>query len=98
MRYLAFTLALLCLPVRADYIANNGRDSVRITDAPCPAEVLKLLPEGARGYYRAAFAQVDGTSYAACWTLATQQRVHLKYPDGDEGLIPVSEFKDSPGV
>jgi hypothetical protein len=98
MRFLAFFLAALALSAHADYIANNGRDTVRLTDAPCPLEVLKLLPEGARGYYRSAHAQIGKQSYAACWAPYGRDGVHLKYSDGDEGLIPVADFKASPGV
>jgi hypothetical protein len=98
MKYALLLLALLCTPALADSIATNGKDTVRITDGPCPAEVLKLLPQGTRGYFRAAFAVVDGKSYAGCWAARNDGMVVLTYPDGDMGLIPVADFEHAPGV
>jgi hypothetical protein len=98
MKALALILAL-CTPLAyADYVAKSGKDSVRLTELPCPVEILKLVPEGTRGYYLAAFVQVNGKAYNACWAVAAQDAVHLMYADGDQGLLPIAHFKNEVGV
>jgi hypothetical protein len=99
MKALALALAVLCAPALAqDAVAHRGDDSVRITEAPCPTQVLKLLPEGTRGYFRAAFAIVDGKSFAGCWAARSDGMVVLMYPDGDMGVLPLSDFEQAPGA
>jgi hypothetical protein len=98
MKTLALLLAILCTPALAHSVARSGKDTVRITDAPCPQQVLKQLPEGTRGYFRAAFAVVEGKSYAACWAPRNDGTVVLIYPDGDMGLIPLADFNTDPGI
>lgn len=101
-RYLAFLFALLALPALADdLVATNGRDSVRLTQGACHAEVLPLLaiafPQVA-DRFRAATAQVEGSGYTACWLMRPDGKVLLIYPDGDTGLIPWSDFKRAPST
>jgi hypothetical protein len=100
MRALILALALaLCTPLAyaGDMVAKDGEDTVRLSELPCPVDVLKVLPQGTRGHYRAAFVQFQGKSYDACWTKYGQS-AHLVYPDGDQGLIPFSDFKQDVGV
>lgn len=92
-----FLAALIALPAHADYIAKEGGASVRITESPCPAEVLKHIPEGQRGYWRAAHSIIGDRSYRACWAL-NGRYVLLQYADGDEGILTVEMFTKSPGV
>ena len=60
--------------------------------------MLKVIPEGSRGYFKAAYVQIDGKSLVACWALRTDGMVFIAYADGDGGLIPIAVFEESPGV
>ncbi|HSV48169.1 MAG TPA: hypothetical protein VLJ58_20430 [Ramlibacter sp.] len=95
MRFaLACAAALLAAPALAqDVVAFNGRDSVRLTSRPCTSEqVLGGVPQAFRASLREATAVVEGQSYKACW-LPRGDDAHLLYEDGDQGLIPMSDFK-----
>jgi hypothetical protein len=95
MKRLAFILAaLLCASAHADLIARNGNDSVRLTQAPCSPAVLRHIPEGYRGPFRAAEATIDGQRFEACWAARMDGTVMAVYGDGDVGLIPIDAFKD----
>lgn len=99
MRALILALALLCGPAIAeDAVARNGKDAIRITDAPCPASILALTPEGTRGFFRAAFAVLDGKSWDACWALLNDGRILLLYSDGDQGMVSSQMFKPEAGI
>ncbi|HWI81063.1 hypothetical protein [Ramlibacter sp.] len=39
-----------------------------------------------------ATAQISGQAFQACWVI-DGQTARLVYEDGDEGLVPLSEFK-----
>jgi hypothetical protein len=92
-------LALLCAvalaaaPAWADeVVASNGEDSVRLSDQPCTSEkVLNLLPPSLRVLVHDASATVQGELYKACWVI-DGDAAHLLYEDGDQGLVPLSDF------
>ena len=92
--------ALLCAamlaasPVMADeLVASNGQDSVRLTDKPCSNEqVLQQLTPRARDMMKDANATVGGQQFRACWVVDGES-AHLLYEDGDQGLIPLTDFK-----
>ena len=86
--------ALVAAPVMADeLVANNGNDSVRISNGPCTNEqVLSRLNPQLRAELRDATAVVEGKMFKACWTV-NGRAAHLLYEDGDQGLIPLSDFK-----
>jgi hypothetical protein len=90
----ASTFALFASPVFADeVVASSGTDSVRLSDSPCSNEqVLSKLSPRAREVLRDATAVVQGQQFRACW-LVDGQAAHLLYEDGDQGLIPLSDFK-----
>jgi hypothetical protein len=98
-RLIVLLFALVALPALADdFAASNGRDSVRLTQGACSAEILKLLQPALHDKVKAAQATVGGTSYVACWALLTPGFVDLFYADGDMGLVPLADFKRVPGV
>lgn len=98
MKHVLYLIAaLMCGGAVADGVASNGKDSVRITGAPCPAAIVAMVPEQVREFVRAAFAKVDGKSYSACW-IVRGDFAHLLYEDGDQGLIPLRDFRNEPGV
>lgn len=86
--------ALLAAPVLADeLVAKNGNDSVRLSDSPCSSEqVLNRLKPQYRSELRDATAVVQGQTFKACW-IVEGQAAHLLYEDGDQGLIPLADFK-----
>jgi hypothetical protein len=85
---------LLAAPAWADeVVASSGRDSVRLSDSPCTsAQVLNQLEPSMRSVLRDATAVVQGQSFKACWVVHGNA-AHLLYEDGDQGLIPLSDFK-----
>jgi hypothetical protein len=95
MRLALFCAAVLAAaPALADeLVASNGNNSVRLFDAPCTSEqVLSQFAPGARPALRSASAVVEGQSFKACWVV-NGNAAHLLYEDGDQGLIPLKEFK-----
>lgn len=86
--------ALLAAPALADeVVASNGNDSVRLSDSPCTSQqVLNLLEPSMRRALRDASAIVQGQAFKACW-IVHGDAAHLLYEDGDQGLIPLSDFK-----
>lgn len=92
--------AVLALSVLSadDMVASNGRDSVRLFDRPCSSEtVLALVAPQFHSKLRDAVSTIAGQSFRACWTVQGYM-AHLVYEDGDQGLVPLSEFKRMPGV
>jgi len=85
---------LIAAPAFADeMVASNGKDSVRLSDKPCASEkILSQLKPSVRAVMRNASAVVQGQPYAACWVVEGDS-AHLLYEDGDQGLIPLSDFK-----
>jgi len=86
--------ALAAAPALADeLVASNGQDYVRLTDKPCSSEqVLQRLTPKLREMMRDANATVGGQPFHACWVVDGDS-AHLLYEDGDQGLIPLSDFK-----
>lgn len=99
MRLLVFFLSLLLLAVtaRADSIARQGADRVRVSAKPCTDEKVigHLAAAGEDPQdYRAAVAESQGESFVGCWKPAFDQRVILlRYSDGDQGFVPFYELK-----
>jgi hypothetical protein len=86
--------ALMAAPAFADeVVASSGNDSVRLSDGPCTSQqVLERLEPSLRPVLRDATAVVQGQTFKACWTVHGNA-AHLLYEDGDQGLIPLSDFK-----
>ena len=98
-RFLAFLFALLALPALADdFVARNGKDTVRLTQAECPKEVMAILDPALREKVRSAMSVLNGKEYRACWTLMVPGFVNLLYEDGDEGMVPLEDFKREAGI
>jgi len=95
MRFALFcAAALLAGPVLADeLVASSGNDSVRLSSNPCSSEeVLNRLHPQMRAALRDATAVVQGKTFKACWAVEGRA-AHLLYEDGDQGLIPLRDFK-----
>jgi hypothetical protein len=95
MKRLLLSLLMLLLPsaVMADWVANRGGESVRLTERPCTnAAVLKLIDPGNRKHFMAGSAVVDGKPFAACWLQAPYGAL-VVYEDGDMGVVPQGDLK-----
>lgn len=96
MRFAIFcaAAALVAAPALADeLVASNGSDSVRLSDNPCSSDqVLSRLTPKFRELMKDANAVVNGQPFRACW-IVDGDAAHLLYEDGDQGLIPLSDFK-----
>lgn len=96
-----FAIATLAVSqiTAADLVCREGADTVRLTDKPCVnTEVLEKLPEYIKPMMLQATAILNGKTYAPCWVVYKQGHMYLAYPDGDQGLLPGSIFKDEPGI
>lgn len=88
--------ALLCAASSAmadSAIFRAGADSVQITEEPCHAAVVPLIPAEILEHFRAANAVIEGKLIQACWAMRSDGFVELRYSDGDSGLVHVSQFK-----
>lgn len=95
-RYLCAGIAMLAFSAMAgSAIFRAGADSVEITEEPCHAAVVPLIPAEILEHFRAANAVIGGKLMQACWALRGDGFVALFYSDGDQGLIHASQFKKS---
>jgi hypothetical protein len=88
-------VAAAAIPALAqEMVASNGKDMVRLYDTACSNDqVLSRVTPRIRALLRNASAVVDGRSFKACWAV-DGTAAHLLYEDGDQGLIPLSDFKE----
>jgi hypothetical protein len=94
MKYvLLCAAALLAAPAMAEeVVASNGADSVRLSDGQCSSQqILQQLDVGMRDQLKDATATIGGQEFKACW-IVDGQVAHLVYEDGDEGMVPLTEF------
>ncbi len=86
--------ALVAAPALADeVIASNGADSVRLSDSQCTnTKVLDLVTPPVREKLRSAVASISGQAFDACWSVEGNM-AYLVYEDGDQGLVPLTEFR-----
>ncbi len=78
-------------------VARQGGDSVRLSEQPCPVQVMPHLPQQMAGEFKAALTHIGGVHYVACWR-RVGVAAHVIYEDGDQALIPMAEFKEDVGV
>lgn len=99
MKSLVFAACIAAsFAVSADMVAKNGDDTVVLMDKPCPyGSVLRYIDEKHRDRFKKADTRVSGQRYFACW-VEVDGLVMLVYEDGDQGMVPLAMFKDSPGV
>ena len=87
--------SLLSVPAFAsdDLVARQGADTVRLADEPCTSkQVLSQLEPGVQVDLKKASAEVGGQTFQACWRVMGST-AHVVYEDGDQGLIPLADFK-----
>ena len=95
MKYvLLCAAALLAVPAMAEeVVASNGADSVRLSDAQCSSQkILEQIDVGVRDQLKDATATIGGQAFKGCW-LVDGSVAHLVYEDGDEGMVPLTEFR-----
>lgn len=98
MRFLIFAAALAAAgSALADSEARLGADFVRITARPCTDEkvIAAITAAGENPLdYRAARAEIGGAAFNGCWEpMKGRRMIHLRYEDGDQGLIPFDDLK-----
>lgn len=95
MRILLIAALIAAGPaLAADRIARQGDDEVTIRETPCTvASVLMRIPEAQREGWQRADARFQGQRFFACWRVL-QGAVELLYDDGDQGILPLTAFKD----
>jgi hypothetical protein len=98
MKKLLIAAMFAASPAFADFVARDGKDSLRLTNVPCPETMAKHIPADLMERFRAAVAIVDGQTHLGCWTLRADGAVFLRYEDGDAGAVPQSLFRNEPGV
>jgi hypothetical protein len=94
MKYvLLCAAALLAAPAMAEeVVASNGVDSVRLSDGQCSSQkILEQIQSEMRDQLKDATASIGGQSFKACWVVDGSV-AHLVYEDGDEGMVPLTEF------
>lgn len=90
---LAFLAVVFANPVRADWVASRGAESLRLFEKPCTNEaVLKLIPPQLRARFRAATSTIGGTRFEVCWAMESAG-AYLVYEDGDQGAVPKADLK-----
>lgn len=99
MRRLILAALLAASPAFAgDRVAKVGDDRIVLMDKPCPyASVLRHIKEEYRARFKKADTRIGGKRYFACYVVV-DDLVMMVYEDGDQGIVPMSEFKDDPGV
>jgi len=94
MKYvLLCAAALLAAPAMAEeVVASNGVDSVRLSDGQCSSQkILEQIQSEMRDQLKDATATIGGQAFKACWVVDGSV-AHLVYEDGDEGMVPLTEF------
>jgi len=75
-----------------EVVASNGQDSVRLSDSQCSSQkILEQVEPAMREQLKDGNAQIDGQQFHACW-IVDGNVAHLVYEDGDEGMVPLTEF------
>lgn len=99
-RFLLFVALLLALPAfAADMIYREGANSVRLKTSACSQKVvLDMLAPPVQAQWFDAEATVNGKNFIACWRPMGDAVIHLLYEDGDQGLIPRSNFRPAKSV
>lgn len=75
-------------------VFKTGKNVITILLAPCDtkAGVFATMPDTIRSEFQAAKILWDGKEFAGCWA-AKPGSVYLIDETGDQGEIPMSEFK-----
>ena len=82
-----------------DYVARaRGGDMVRLTQQPCPGDILAHVPPPFHEAMQAAQAVIDGKQYRACWINMGDGSIGLVYEDADQARIPIEHFKRDGGI
>jgi hypothetical protein len=79
-------------------VAKRGADVIRLWETPCVhAGTLGLIKPEFRERFKKARAMIGGVDFYACWTME-ENAVFVLFEDGDQSVVPVSEFKPEQGA
>jgi len=101
MRALILVLLLVAFPAAAgEFVARQGDNEVRVFDAPCVhAGTIGYIPQAARASFKKATGRIDRQMFYGCWrSVGDGNLVHIVWEDGDQDVLPVSQFKPDPGT
>jgi hypothetical protein len=95
MKKLILLLVLLvatgCLA--GERVARQGDDEVHVFDSPCvSAQTIIRIPENAREGWGKMQGRYQGERFFGCWR-ALGDNILILWEDGDQGLLPVQDFK-----
>lgn len=94
---LAACVAMLpILSFADDMVARNGKDSLRLMQKPCVANIP--VQGDLKDKLQAASATIDGKSYNACWAPHASGNVIIWFEDGDMGAVPITLFHPEKGI
>lgn len=94
----ALLASIVALSATADMVANNGKDSVRLSDKPCAHQsVLTQVPAEYHSVMRHGSSVIGGVPYELCW-IPTPQGAGLIFSDGDRGMVPYDHLKPASDV
>jgi hypothetical protein len=79
-------------------VTRNGNDVIRLQNRPCVhAGTLSRIKPDWRDKFRHGRALVEGKDFFLCW-IVHGDAVFVLYEDGDQGLIPLTDFKPDEGI
>lgn len=94
-KYLLSLLLILPSAPRADWVANpkGTLDAVILeTKETCPENVLKLVKEEYRKFFKHAKGRFKDINYTGCWA-ANEGIVYLIWEDGATGTFKETQFR-----
>ena len=86
----AAAIALAAGSAHADFVASDGKNTIRLATVPCELD----LPT--RDVMLAASAVIDGKDWKACWAPVSRDAIAVIFEDGDQLMLPVSILRRAP--
>ena len=99
LRDIVLSACIAVLPILSfadDMVARSGKDSLRLTQAPCVAKVH--VPDNVKEKLKASVAILNGVTYPACWAPHASGNVIVWFEDGDMGAVPITLFHPEKGI
>ena len=98
-RYLVAAAAVcLCASASADAVFVGGELTVRLQEKPCEPPVSLLVKEEILPISKAGVATLQGRDIRLCWAVLRAGLVTILDEEGDGGTLPLTGFKEDPGI
>ena len=105
MKYLRYWILVILLAIassapRADWFVHEDKNWVHLSaERRCDDQrMLKQIPEQFRELALFGAASINGKQYPLCWIRTPTNNAFLIYPDGDQGVLPLAIFTESPNI